>query len=98
MITYNCTNPVYKRFVGRGKLTISDMTGKKRMIKKFLPLLLVLSMCLTGCGRISLVSERKETEKPKRLIVLVKERETSEASEAETTIVAEYDDSGDSEE
>jgi len=63
------------------------------MMKKVLPLVLVLSFCLTGCGRISLVSERKETEKPKRLIVLVKERENSSASEDATTIVAEYDDS-----
>ena len=68
------------------------------MIKRILPLVIVLSLCLTGCGRISLVSERKEPEKPKRLIVLVKERDNSSASEAETTIVAEYDDTEDCEE
>ncbi|MBO4912553.1 MAG: hypothetical protein J5504_07500 [Butyrivibrio sp.] len=68
------------------------------MIKKILPLLLVISFCLTGCGRISLVSERKEPEKPKRLIVLVKERKTSDATEAESAIVAEYDDAESSEE
>ena len=38
------------------------------MIKRILPLVIVLSLCLTGCGRISLVSERKAPEKPKRLI------------------------------
>ena len=53
------------------------------MIKRILPLVIVLSLCLTGCGRISLVSERKAPEKPKRLIVLVKERANSNASEAE---------------
>ena len=68
------------------------------MIKRILPLVIVLSLYLTGCGRISLVSERKAPEKPKRLIVLVKERDNSKASEAESTIVAEYDDSEDSEE
>ena len=68
------------------------------MIKRILPLVIVLSLCRTGCGRISLVSERKAPEKPKRLIVLVKERANSNASEAESTIVAEYDDSEDSEE
>ncbi|SCY06513.1 hypothetical protein SAMN02910451_01253 [Butyrivibrio hungatei] len=68
------------------------------MIKRILPLVIVLSLCLTGCGRISLVSERKAPEKPKRLIVLVKERANSNASEAESTIVAEYDDSEENEE
>ena len=54
------------------------------MIKRILPLVIVLSLCLTGCGRISLVSERKAPEKPKRLIVLVKEREKG-SREAEKT-------------